>query len=175
MNYKHVAKSDLLKTLLYLPLFTAIFFSINACSVRTNQDESINTSSTNTNVTIPQKARTYVKNNYPKYNIVKASNDPMCTGKPAIDVLIKKDQDVISLIFSPNGDFLQSEIDVAYSEAPKVIDTKIKSKFPEYIASEQIEKLTLPNGETQYLVDIMKDKESKEVIFDTAGNVVCMH
>ncbi len=175
MKHKHVAKPVLLKALLYLPLIAAVLFSINACSVRRSQNESIDTSSTNTNVAVPQKAQSYIKNNYPEYNIVRASDDPMCTGEPAIDVSIKKDRSVISLIFSPTGDFLQSEVDVDYSEAPQGIGSKIKSEFPGYAASEQIEKLTLPNGETQYLVDIVKDEDSKEVIFDTGANVVCIH
>jgi len=149
-------------------LIIGLFITFN-----TENKQTTDTVSTERNTTISQKAQSYINDNYPGYTIVKASDDPMCTGEPAIDVLMKKNQDIISLIFSPDGDFLQSEVDVNYSEAPQEIDSMLKSEFSEYTASEQIEKLTLPNGENQYLVDITKGKESREVIFDAAANIVC--
>ena len=125
--------------------------------------------------TLPESVKTYVAENFNGYQIASAEHDPMCTGEDAIDVAIKKaNEKSYSVIFSPDWKFVQLEEDVDFSLAPPIISEILKKDYSDYIASQQIEKLTMADKSTQYLVDIAKDNISKEVIFDEAGKVVCV-
>ena len=78
-----------------------------------------------------------------------------------------------SLIFLPDGTFVQLEEDVDVSKAPLKIIEAIKNNYSGYKIAPQIEKLTLANDTIQYLLDITKDKIAKEVIFNRNGTVAC--
>ncbi len=122
---------------------------------------------------IPQKAASYIREQYPSYQIVSMTDDPMCTWEAAIDIGLRKSSENISLIFSPQWDYIQKEVDVDYSEASPKIQTKLQSEFALYTPSKQIEKLTRKNGDLLYLVDITHGAETREVIFDLDANIVC--
>lgn len=125
------------------------------------------------NLNIPQKAASYIREQYPSYQIVSMTDDPMCTWEAAIDIGLQKSSEKVSLIFSPEWDYIQKEVDVDYSEASPKIQTKLQSEFARYTPSQQIEKLTRKNGDLLYLVDITQGSETREVIFDTGANIVC--
>ncbi len=101
------------------------------------------------------------------------TDDPMCTWEAAIDIGLQKSSEKVSLIFSPEWNYIQKEIDVDYSEASPKIQTKLQSEFALYTPSKQIEKLTRKNGDILYLVDITHGAETREVIFDLDANIVC--
>lgn len=123
---------------------------------------------------LPQTVNEYVANNYTGYKIESAAHDPMCNGDDAIDVSITKlGSKPFSLIFTPQGAFIQQEEDVSIEIAPSNVMNVLKTKYADYTADQQIEKLTLADKSVQYLVDLSKNGVSKEVIFDTQGNVVC--
>lgn|GEM_PF-906351 len=125
---------------------------------------------------LPQSVHDFVAKNYVGYTIKEANHDPMCTGEDAIDVAISKARSTTySLIFTPQGKFIQQEEDVDIKTAPSKITEVIKANFADYTISHQIEKLTLVNKSIQYMVDLSKAGAEKEVIFDLNGNVICEH
>ncbi len=125
---------------------------------------------------LPTQVRPYLEKIYPGYVIKSAVSDPMCDGSPAIDVSIrKKGQPAFSLIFKPDGSYVQQEQDVPLRTAPEKIRATIKAKYGVYQAGNQIEKLTLADNSTQYLIDLKKGKVAKEVTIRTDGDVICEH
>lgn len=123
---------------------------------------------------LPAGVNEFVTKNYPGYQIKSAASDPLCQGGDAIDVAItKRGVPNLSVIFRPDGQFVQQEEDVPLSAAPQKISDVLKTKYANYIADKQIEKLILADKTVQYLVDLTKGKVSKEVIFSAEGNVVC--
>ncbi|MDD2476835.1 MAG: hypothetical protein PHI32_13120, partial [Dysgonamonadaceae bacterium] len=125
---------------------------------------------------LPQSVNLFVADNYGGYKIEGAAHDPMCNGDDAIDVAITKvGSKPLSLIFTPQGTFIQQEEDVNIEIAPSNVMKVLKTKYADYTADQQIEKLTLADKSEQYLVDLSKNGVNKEVIFDAKGNVVCEH
>lgn len=124
---------------------------------------------------LPQSVQDYVNANFSGYSIASSAHDPMCTGEDAIEVVIKKaNAKDYALIFSTDWQFVQLEEDVDFAVAPAIISEVLKKDFADYTASRQIEKLSMADKSTHFLVDITKDKTSKEVIFDDQGKVVCV-
>lgn len=123
---------------------------------------------------LPPGVKDFISKNYVGYTIVSASPDPLCEGGAAVDVAItKKSAPTLSLIFTPDGSFVQQEEDVPLSTASDKIRDIIKTKYAGYSAGNQIEKLTLVNKTKEYMVDLKKGKINKEVIFSLDGNIVC--
>jgi hypothetical protein len=125
---------------------------------------------------LPATVRPYVEKNFPGYAIANATHDPLCTGGDAIDVVITgKKRPTLSLIFLPDGSFVQKEEDVSYKTAPKKVTDVIKANYADFKPSKQIEKLTLADNTTEYLVDITKGNKAMEVILSKDGVLVCEH
>lgn len=123
---------------------------------------------------LPQNIKEYIATNYKEYKIKDAASDPLCGGGDAIDVMVEKtDKTILSLIFKPDGTYVQKEEDIPFKDAPAKVKEVIKTKYSSYKAGDQIEKLTLANNTIQYLIDIEKDKVSKEVILTAEGQLVC--
>lgn len=135
------------------------------------------TSSTTTTYTkgnLPAGVKEFVSKNYAGYTIVNATPDPLCEGGAAIDVAVTKTGTPdLSLIFKPDGSFVQQEEDVPLSTASNKIRNVLKTKYAGYSAGNQIEKLTLVDKTMEYMVDLDKGSVTKEVIFSVDGNVVC--
>ncbi|HKC35788.1 MAG TPA: hypothetical protein VKB95_06985 [Chitinophagaceae bacterium] len=123
---------------------------------------------------LPASVKPYVEKNFAGYTISNAAHDPLCSGGDAIDVVITKPGQInLSLIFKPDGTFVQKEEDVPLNTAPVKVRDLVKRQYADYKASNQIEKLTLANNTTEYLIDITKGNVSKEVIMTNDGKVVC--
>lgn len=123
---------------------------------------------------LPEGVGNFIKKFYPAYTMIRAVSDPLCTGGDAVDVTItKKGSPNLSLIFKPDGSFVQQEEDVPLTTAPGKVREALKNRYAGYSAGGQIEKLTLADKTVQYMVDLSKKTVTKEVIFDTEGNVVC--
>lgn len=123
---------------------------------------------------LPAGVKEYVAKNYAGYTMVKAASDPLCQGGDAIDVAITKaGASNLSLIFRPDGTFVQHEEDVPLATATTKIKEILKAKYADYSAGTQIEKVILADKTVQYLVDLSKGNTTKEVIFSTDGKVVC--
>jgi hypothetical protein len=123
---------------------------------------------------LPASVKPYVEKNFAGYTISNAVHDPLCSGGDAIDVAITKPGRAnLSLIFLPDGTFIQKEEDVPLNTAPVKVRDVVKTKYAGYTAGNQIEKLTLADNTIEYLIDIAKGNESKEVIMTTDGKVVC--
>lgn len=123
---------------------------------------------------LPAGVKEFVTKNYPGYAMVKAASDPLCKGGDAIDVAISKTgAPNLSLIFTPDGTYVQQEEDVPLTTASAKIKNTLKAKYADYSAGTQIEKLILADNSVQYLVDLSKGSITKEVIFTTDGTVVC--
>jgi hypothetical protein len=117
-----------------------------------------------------------IEKNYAGYTMVVAAPDPLCQGGDAIDVAITKaGSPNLSLIFKPDGSFVQQEQDLPLSTATARIREVLKTKYAGYSADVQIEKLTLADKSVQYLIDLSKGNLTKEVIFSADGSVVCEH
>lgn len=176
-------------------LFTVSVFSFAACnSNNTTATNSVHGDSTTTappsadttkntapsgNVALdqlPASVKDFVAKNYHGYTMKSAVHDPLCSGGDAIDVAIgKKGSPDYSLIFLPDGTFVQQEQDVDISKAPAGVLKIAKTKYAGFTPAQQIERLTLADKSTQYLLDLAKDKTTKEVIFNDAGTVICEH
>jgi hypothetical protein len=146
-------------------------------SESSNLNDTISTANTSGPIalnTLPTAIREYVTKNHPGYNMKNAAHDPLCQGGDAIDVAIsKKGSPTYSLIFKPDGTFVQLEEDIDINKAPAKILKEVKIKYAGYQPASQIEKLTLADKSIQYLLDITKNGVSKEVIFNTDGSVAC--
>jgi hypothetical protein len=116
----------------------------------------------------------YISSHYPGYIINDVVKDPLCKGGDAVDVsIIKNGQPRLSLIFKPDGTFVQKEEDVAYKTAPEKIKNTIKTQYGSFTASDQMEQLTMADNSTQYLIDLSMGSILKEVILTLDGNVIC--
>lgn len=125
---------------------------------------------------LPINIHEYVKANFKDYVIKRAEHDPLCTGADAIDVAIEhKGSPKYSVIFLPNGDFVQLEEDMPLIKAPTKIIDVVKTKFASYSVAPEIERLTLADNTVQFLVDISNAKGTKEVILNIDGTLVCEH
>lgn len=138
--------------------------------VSTTTPSTINYSADN----LPPGVKDFVSKNYSGFTIVSASPDPLCGGGPAVDVAINKaGAPTLSLIFKPDGSYVQQEEDVPLSTASNKIRNEIKTKYAGYSAGNQIEKLILADKTIEYMVDLNKGQTTKEVIFSIDGNIVC--
>ena len=123
---------------------------------------------------LPKGVKKFTSKFYPGYKVIHAASDPLCGGEDAIDVsIVKKNSPNFSLIFKPDGSFVQQEQDVPLNTAPGKIKDVLKAKYADYTVGNQIERLILADKTEQYLVDLTKGTISKEVIFDNNGTVVC--
>jgi hypothetical protein len=118
--------------------------------------------------------KNYLNNNYSGYTVSKISSDPLCSGGDANEVFIKNaENNTVSLIFTPSGEFVQGEKDIPFTELPETVSTTIQTDFKDYTHSDEAEELTLANKEKQYMIDFISNDQSFEAIFDTSGKVVC--
>lgn len=125
---------------------------------------------------LPAGIKEFIDKQYTGYTISDAASDPLCQGGDAIDVAVTKPGvPSLSLIFKPDGSFVQQEEDVPMKTAPDKVRDVIASKYADYKASDQIEKLQLADKTIQYLVDLSKGSTTKEVIFSKEGEIVCEH
>ncbi len=123
---------------------------------------------------LPAGVKEFVLKNYVGYKMVKALSDPLCQGGDAIDLAIAKTGSPnLSLIFKPDGSFVQTEVDVPLSAATDKIRNILKTKYAGYTAGSQIERLVLADKTVQYMADLTKGNVTKEVIFTEEGIVVC--
>ena len=191
MNFKKIT----------LPLMAlALTFTIVSCdseknekdekdeATETKQQEKTETEKINTTATVaaalpageitldrlPAGVKEFVTKNYAGYKMVKAASDPLCQGGDAIDLAIAKTgAPNLSLIFKPDGTYVQQEEDVPLATATAKIKDGLKAKYADYSAGTQIEKVILADKTVEYLVDLTKGTVTKEVIFTADGNVVC--
>lgn len=191
MNFKKIT----------LPLMAlALSFTIISCdseknekdekdeATETNQQEKAETEKNNTTATVatalpageitldrlPASVKEFVTKNHPGYALVKAVSDPLCQGGDAIDVAIAKTgAPNLSLIFKPDGTYVQQEEDVPLTTATAKIKDALKAKYAGYFTGSQIEKVILADKSVEYLVDLTKGNVTKEVIFSVDGIVVC--
>ena len=191
MNFKKIT----------LPLMAlALTFTIVSCDSEKNekdekdeateikQQEKAEARKTNTTATVttalpageitldrlPAGVKEFVTKNHPGYTMVKAVSDPICQGGDAIDLAIAKTgAPNLSLIFKPDGAYVQQEEDVPLTTATAKIKAVLKAKYADYSAGTQIEKVILADKSVEYLVDLTKANVTKEVIFTADGNVVC--
>lgn len=124
--------------------------------------------------TLPGTISAFVHRRYPGYRITAASYDPLCGGGPAIDVAIRKAGSTeFSLIFRPDGSYVQQEQDMALATAPPAVVTSVRTQFAGYTIAPQLEKLTLADTSTEYSFDLSKGPVRREVILTELGAVVC--
>lgn len=124
--------------------------------------------------TLPASIEKFVTKNYPGYKMENAVSDPLCNRNEAVDVTVTKpNAPTYSLIFKIDGQFVQQEQNVDLSKAPAAVLDVVKTNYAGFVPAKQIEQLTLADKSTQYLLDLTKDNTTKEVIFDTKGNVIC--
>ncbi|MHB9055991.1 MAG: PepSY-like domain-containing protein [Paludibacteraceae bacterium] len=124
---------------------------------------------------LPKAVNDFVARNYAGYKIEKAGHDPLCGGGDAMDVAISKTgSPKLSLIFLPDGKFVQKEEDIALDAVPAKILNTIKTKYAGFTSGKEAEKLTLADNKTvQFQLDLKKERTSKEVTFNIDGNVIC--
>src|SRR5665213_3662108 len=123
---------------------------------------------------LPDSVKPFVAQNYPGYVIAAATYDPLCGGAPAIDVAIRaKGKPAYSVIFLPNGHYVQREQDVPLATIPATVIAAVKAKYAGFKPGRQAEKLVLVDNSTEYSVDLFKPHNQLEAIFSSSGEVVC--
>lgn len=123
---------------------------------------------------LPDSVKPFVAKYFPGYNIVAATDDPLCGGVPAIDVAIRvKGKPAYSVIFLPTGHYVQREQDVPLSTIPAAIIATVKTKYAGFKPGPQAEKLVLVDNSTEYSVDLLKPHNQREAIFTSTGEVLC--
>ncbi|HNX88696.1 MAG TPA: hypothetical protein PKH58_06415 [Paludibacteraceae bacterium] len=151
---------------------------LTGCSGKTEKSGKSSVAENNSAISLnelPGAVNDFIALNYPSYKIKNAGHDPLCSGEDAMDVAIgKAGSPNFSLIFLPDGKFVQQEEDVKLAATPAKILNTVKTKYPGFTAENGAEKLTLADKKTvHYQLDLIKEGTSKEVIFDMEGNVVC--
>jgi hypothetical protein len=123
---------------------------------------------------LPSNVKGFVQTNYPGYLIIIVVGVSLCGGGDAVDAVISKiGSPDLSLIFKPDGSFVQQQQDVPIHTAPIAIIQTLKARYSDYKTPGQIEKLTLADNTEEYLIDLSRGAKSKEVIFATNGMVIC--
>lgn len=123
---------------------------------------------------LPSNIKLFVTKNYAGYTMLKAVHDPLCSGDDAIDLQIgKKGGADYSLVFLPNGTFVQQEEDIDLTNVPSKVLETLKEIYADYKPAPQSERLTLADNTTQFSIDISKSNATKEVIVKADGTVVC--
>jgi hypothetical protein len=123
---------------------------------------------------LPSSVKPYVDKNFPGYVTKSAAHDPLCSGEDAIDVVIERSgHTTYSLIFKPDGTFVQKEEDVPSGGLPAKVKDVIKVKFPGAAVANQAERLTMADNSIQYVFDITVNNQTKEVIVAADGTIVC--
>ena len=123
---------------------------------------------------LPANIKVFVTKNYAGYTMQNAVHAPLCSGVDAIDLHIsKKGGADYSLVFLPNGTFVHQEEDVDLTNVPSKVLETIKEIYADYKPAPQIERLTLADNTTQFLIDISKSNATKEVILKEDGTLVC--
>ena len=123
---------------------------------------------------LPSNVKGFVQRNYPGYLITIVVSEPLCGDGDAVDAVISKiGSPDLSLIFKPDGTFVQQEQDVTIQTVPVAIIQTLKAKYSDFSLSGQFEKLTLADNTEEYLIDLSKGVKSREVIFATNGKVIC--
>jgi hypothetical protein len=125
---------------------------------------------------LPAGIKEFIEREYSGYTISGAVSDPLGQGGDAIDVAITKSGVTnLSLNFKPDGSFVQQEEAEPMKTAPDKVRDVIASKYADYKAVDEIEKLQLADKTVQYLVDLSKGNTTKEVIISKEGAIVCEH
>ncbi len=123
---------------------------------------------------LPDSVHPFVAKYYPGYAIAAATYDPLCGGAPAMDIAIRaKGKPAYSVIFLPNGHYVQREQDVPLSSIPATVRAAVKQTFAGYRPGLQAESLQLVDGTMEYSVDLNKPHNNKEAIFSASGQVLC--
>lgn len=124
---------------------------------------------------LPKAVNDFITRNYAGYKIEKAGHDPLCSGGDAMDVAISKSgSPKLSLIFLPDGKFVQKEEDIDLDAVPAKILNTIKIKYAGFTPGKEAEKLTLADKKTvQFQLDLKKEGISKEATFNIDGNLIC--
>ena len=123
---------------------------------------------------LPSNIKLFVTRNYAGYTMQKAVHNSLCSGVDAIDLTIsKKGGADYSLVFLPNGTFVQKEEDIDLTNVPSKVLEIIKEIYADYKPAPQIERITLADNTTRFSIDISNSNESKEVILKKDGTVVC--
>jgi hypothetical protein len=180
------------KTLYFVTILITIITATISCRSNSSktiyqQDGKIKNASANTFISnsplpkgakplhsLPENIIEYVKTHYPGYSIIIAVADPLCNGVDAIDVsIVKTNSTDFSLIFKPDGTFVQQEEDIPLNNIPSQIQLILKGKYADYSPGNQIEKVTLDDKSVQYSIDLIKENASKEVVISTEGNIIC--
>jgi hypothetical protein len=170
-------KKNILAALALLIIIIGLGFYFGTSGNKTTKTTTV---SQTTNNTISDSLKTsftsLVKQKYPDWEIVNIASDPMCDGKEAYDIALKKTTgDKKSIIVDKNAILIQTEVDAQINTLPPNITNLLKSNYSKYTYGDSYEDLTVANGDKQYLIDITQDggKTTAELILNQSGNIVC--
>ena len=123
---------------------------------------------------LPDSIRPFIASHYPGYTIAAATYDPLCGGAPAIDVAVRATgMPAYSLIFLPNGNYVQREEEVPLATVPPAVMASVKEKYSDFRIGKQAEKLVLADNSTEYSFDVAKPHNAREAVFSSSGQIVC--
>lgn len=86
----------------------------------------------------------------------------MESGNFEVEFEIAEDQE-ISVVYNANGELLETEVEIAFSELPQAAQAALKGKRVKEIA-----KITRANGVVTYEAEV----RHKDLIFDAQGNLI---
>ena len=124
-------------------------------------------------VALPAAVEDFIAANYAEYEIDESESDSLCTGEAVFEVeLEKNDDDELELTFDSEGNLLFTSVEIETSALPTAVSNSIATNYPDYQIDE-VERLDLVNGETQYEVEIENDPSFLELLMAADGTVIC--
>lgn len=118
---------------------------------------------------IPQAVKDAFTNLYPQVDNVKWEREynGLYEGEFTVD------GKEMSAEFMPDGTWMGTETEISLSELPAIIKKAVAKEFPGFVIDEA-ESIIMPDGTTNYGVDIEKGKESVEAVYTSSGAVYSM-
>ena len=85
----------------------------------------------------------------------------------------KMDGKDYSALFSPKGEWLQTEYEIKVSELPKAVSQAIKKTYPEY-RIDDVDKIEAPKDNNRYKVELEKGESEIEIFLNEKGEILKM-
>ena len=134
-------------------------------------------------VAIPPAALTWLQTNFPNMQY-EAEADTLCDGTAVVAVDVDSDQNDehdgnndnggVTVLFQPDGTYLATETELAYSDLPQVVKDAMTAAFPGATTDTDATKIEYANGILHYEVSVKQTSGTHtEATFDAAGALLC--
>lgn len=122
--------------------------------------------SCNQKTEVSQKAKEAFKNKFPEAKNVSWEMEE----ENVWEAEFKMNGQLYSANFNNDGEWKETEIEIEEIDLPIAVEDALKSKYPE-VEIEEFSKVESESG-TSYEVEFKENESTREVVFDSDGNVI---